>query len=201
MRRTLSALSLALLAFTPACDTGESDADMGDAFRSTLDVNIQLEQADGGEEDGTILWEILEAEVYEGLAVDDKLSLYIKDDAIYTAGGVETCSINAPLLNSSVREVIAANGTDVLFTVWGAYVFDGEVDPKHNNFGQIKRLFGSQLLFEFDRDEVYLGEASDGFRLLRANAGVENSSDGRKLLIAALITGECGASGMPGYTF
>jgi hypothetical protein len=177
---------------------------MGDAFRnsnSTLDVNIQLEQADGGEDDGTILWEILNAEVYDGPASNGKLSLYIENNAIYTAEGVQTCTVNSPYLNSNLREVVAANGTDVLFTVWNEYVFEGQVDVKHTTFGMMKKLFGDQLLFEFQTTDVYLGEARSGFRLLSATADVESSSDGRKLLIAALITGECGASGMPGYTF
>lgn len=203
MRRALSLLPvLSLLAFAPACDSEE--ADVGDAFRNSaggLDINIQLTQADGGEEDGTILWEILEAEVYDGLATDGNLSLYIENNAIYTAEGVQTCIVNSPYLNSSVREVIAANGTSVLFTVWNDYVFEGKVDVKYETFGQMKKLFGDQLLFQFQTKAVYLGEARDGYRLLSANGDVENSSDGRKLLISALITGECGATGMPGYTF
>lgn len=199
MRRALSALPLlSLLAFAPACDSEETD--MGDAFRAT-DINIQLTQADGGEEDGTILWEIVEAEVYEGAAIDGVLGLYIENNTIYTAEGIPTCSINSPYLNSKVREVIAANGTDVLFTVWHEYVFEGKVDVKYETFGQMKKLFGSQLLFEFQTNEVYLNEARYGYRLLSANGNIESSSDGRKLLISALITGECGASGMPGYTF
>lgn len=202
MRRVLSTLpALALLAFAPACDSEETD--MGDAFRNSsgLDINIQLTQADGGEEDGTILWELIEAEIYDGPAVNGNLSLYIENNIIYTKEGVETCSVNAPYLNSSLREVVAANGTDILFTVWENYVFEGKVDVTITNYGHMKKLFGDQLLFQFQTNEVYLGEARDGFRLLSANGDVENSSDGRKLVIAALITGECGATGMPGYTF
>ncbi|HLT38111.1 MAG TPA: hypothetical protein VK034_17615 [Enhygromyxa sp.] len=158
-------------------------------------------QADGGEEDGTILWEIGDVEIYEGSAQDGNLSLYIENNTIYTAEGVQTCIINAPYLNSAVREVRTANSTDVLFTVWDDYVFEGEVDVKITNFGHMKKLFGAQLLFQFSTNEVYLGEKRDGYRLIKATADVENQSDGRRLLIAALITGECGASGMPGYTF
>jgi len=200
MRRALSALPLlSLLALAPACDSDE--ADPGDAFRNGLDVNVQLMQADGGEEDGTILWEIGDVEIYEGSAQDGNLSLYIENNTIYTAEGVQTCIINAPYLNSAVREVRTANSTDVLFTVWDDYVFEGEVDVKITNFGHMKKLFGAQLLFQFSTNEVYLGEKRDGYRLIKATADVENQSDGRRLLIAALITGECGASGMPGYTF
>ncbi len=201
MRRAFPAFSiLALLAFAPACSSEDSESGMGDAFRAT-DINIQLAQADGGEEDGTILWEIVEAEVYEGLSTDGNLGLYIENNAVFTAQGEQTCVVNSPYLDTSLREVVAANGTDVLFTVWHGYVFEGEVDVKIANWGKMKKLFGEQLLFQFQANEVFLGEARDNYRLLSANGDIENSSDGRKLLITALITGECGASGMPGYTF
>lgn len=203
MRRALSALStLCLLALAPACDADSNDS-VGDAFRNgdILDADIQLILADGGDDDGTIPWEIVQAEIYTGPAVNGKLNLYIENNAIYTAEGVQTCQVNSPYLNSTVREVIAANGTDVLFTVWGNYVFDGAVDVKLTNFGQMKKLFGDQLLFEFQTNDIFLGEASGGYRLLTATADVQSASDGRKLIIAALITGECGSSGLRGYTF
>jgi hypothetical protein len=201
MRRALSTLPLlSLLAFAPACDSEETD--MGDAFRAgTLDINIQLEQADGGEEDGTILWEIVEAEVYEGPASNGVLSLYIENNAIFTAEGVQTCTINSPYLDSNVREVIAENGSEVLFSVWNEFVFEGKMDVKNMTYGQVKKLFGTQLIFEFQNNDVFLDQAALGYRLLTATGNVQASSDGRKLLIAALITGECGGSGMPGYTF
>jgi hypothetical protein len=205
MRRSLSALFiLPLLALAPACDADPDGSEAGDAFRNatgSLDIDIQLSQADGGSDDGTVLWDVKEVEIYEGPASEDKLLWYIKDNAIFTVEGVQTCTVNSPYLNSNLREVIAANGTDVLFTVWNDYVFEGEVDVKYTNYGQMKKLFGEQLLFQFTSNEVYLGETRDGFRLLRADGDVQSSSDGRKLVIAALITGECGAPGLPGYTF
>jgi|GEM_PF-2815754 len=202
MRRALSTLSaLCLLAFAPACDA-EPDDSTGDSFRNQiLDVDIKLMLADGGDDDGSIPWEILQTEIFEGEAAAGNLSLFIEDNVIYTAEGVQTCVVNSPYLNSSIREVVAANGTDVLFTVWNQYVFDGEVDVKIENYGQMKKKFGDQLLFEFKSDEIFLGEVRDGYRLLRASADVQSSSEGRKLVIAALITGECGSSGLAGYTF
>ncbi|MFO7566100.1 MAG: hypothetical protein R6X02_25875 [Enhygromyxa sp.] len=200
MRRALSLLPvLSLLAFAPACDADESDP--GDAFlrNGTMDINIQLAQADGGEEDGTILWEIVDVEVFDGPAIDGNLSIYVKDNTIVTSEGVETCVINSPYLQPAVREVRV--GEEVLFTVWEKYVFEGKVDVRITNFGHMKKLFGDQLLFQFEGNEIYLNESRYGYRLLKADGDVEKSSDGRKLLVSALITGECGASGMPGYTF
>jgi hypothetical protein len=200
MRRALPAiLSISLLALAPACDTSEES--LGDDFRNALDVSTQMMMADGGSDDGTVIWEIVEAaEVYEGPAVDGNLLMFIQNNAIYTADGTQTCTINSPFL-SDRREVSTANGSEVLFTVWGNYVFDGKIDVTTENYEQVDKLFGDQLLFEYEPHDIWLGEAADGFRLMSTNAVITTQSDGRKLLIAALITGECGSAGLPGYTF
>ena len=197
MRRSLSALSImTLLTLAPACDSEES---VGDDFRAGLDVNIQMTAASGGSDDGTIIWEILEAEVYSGPASNADLLLYIDNNKIYDTEGVETCSVNSPYLNSSIREVIIANGNEVLFTVWGNYVFQGEIDVTKYTFGKMKELFATQLLFEFKTTNIYDGEAKDGLLLMTTNADTEAQSDGRKLLMGALIAGHCGSAGFAGY--
>jgi hypothetical protein len=199
MRRALSALSfVSLLALTPACDSEET---VGDDFRASLDVNIQMTAADGGGDDGSVVWEVVEAQVYEGLAVDGNLLLYIENNAIYNTEGVQTCKINSPYLNSSIREVILANGSETLFTVWGNYVFEGKIEVGKITFAKLKTLFPTQLLFEYTTNEIFLGEVKDNYRLMTTNANITSQSDGRKLLIAALITGDCGSAGLPGYTF
>lgn len=199
MYRAFSAFSLAsLLAFAPGCDSEET---VGDDFRASFDVGIQMATADGGGDDGSVIWEVVEAAVYEGLATDGNLLLYIENNAIFDTEGVQTCQINSPYLNSSMREVIAANGSEILFTVWGNYVFEGEIDLGKVTFAKLKALFGTQLLFEYTSSEIYLGQAKDDHRLMTTNTDITQQSQGRKLLMAALIAGECGSAGLPGYTF
>lgn len=199
MNRALSAISLAsLLAFAPGCDSEES---VGDDFRASFDVGVQMTTADGGGDDGSVVWEVVEAAVYEGLAIDGNLLLYIENNAIYNTEGVQTCHITSPYLNSSLREVITANGDDTLFTVWGNYVFEGEIDFAKVTFAKLKTLFATQLLFEYTSNEIYLGEVTDGHRLMTTDTNITPQSEGRKLLMAALIAGECGSAGLPGYTF
>jgi hypothetical protein len=199
MYRALSAFSLAsLLAFAPGCDSEES---VGDDFRASFEIGVQMTTADGGGDDGSVVWEVVEAAVYEGLAIDGNLLLYIENNAIYNTEGLQTCHISSPYLNSSVREVIAANGEDTLFTVWGNYVFEGEIDFTKVTFAKLKTLFATQLLFEYTSNEIYFGEVKDGQRLMATNANITSQSEGRKLLMAALIAGECGSAGLPGYTF
>lgn len=199
MRRAFSALSfLSLLALAPACDSEDT---VGDDFRAGLDISIQMTAADGGGDDGSVVWEVVEAQVFEGPAVDGNLLLYIENNAIYDAQGLQTCSIESPYLNSSLREVIAANGDDTLFTIWNNYVFYGEIDMAKVTPGKLKTLFETQLLFHFYDTDIFLGEAKNAYLLMTTNADLSHQSDGRKLLMAALVAGECGSAGLPGYTF
>jgi hypothetical protein len=195
MYRVISALTLAsLLAFAPGCDSEET---VGDDFRASLDVGVQMTAADGDGDDGSVIWEVVEAAVYEGPATNGNLLLYIEDNAIFNVEGVQTCQVNSPYLNSSLREVIAANGSETLFTVWGNYVFEGEIqfDDK-NTFAKLKTLFGSQLLNEYTPFEIYLGEVKYDQLLMTTNTNITQQSQGRKLLMAALIAGECGSAGL-----
>jgi hypothetical protein len=199
MHRVLSALSLAsLLAFAPGCDSEET---VGDDFRASFDVAIQMTEADGDGDDGSVVWEVVEAAVYEGPATQGNLLLYIENNAIYDTAGVQTCQIASPYLNSSLREVITANGSETLFTVWGNYVFEGQIDFEKVTFSKLKTLFATQLLFEYTPTEIWLGEVKDEHRLMTTNTNITEQSQGRKLLMAALIAGECGSAGLPGYAF
>lgn len=191
---------LSLLAFTSACD---SDVPPGDAeLRAlTYDVDLVIELADGGEEDGTILWEIVEADVFDGLAVAGDLVLYLEGDEVFTAAGVQTCQLDAPQLDTTVRELIAASGSEVRLTLWHDLVFAGPVDTRISSRSRMLKAYGDQLVLEIVGDEVYLGERADGVRLIRTGAELEPASDARKLLVAALITGECGATGLASHGF
>ena len=212
MRRAFSALSfVSLLALAPACDSEDT---VGDDFRTlsamestgesteTLEVGIQMTTADGGQDDGSVIWEVVEAEVFDGPAVDGNLLLFVENNAIFDQNGVQTCEVSSPYLNSSMREVVAANGSEVLFTVYGNYVFEGEINVYKMTPGKLKTLIKYQLLFEYVGTDIYLGEAfKDDYLLMSTNADLTTQSDGRKLLMAALIAGECGSAGLPGYNF
>jgi hypothetical protein len=192
MRSALYALPLAsLLAFAPGCDSEDT---VGDDFRASFDVNIQMTAADGGGDDGSVVWEVVEAAVYDGPAAEGNLLLYIENNAIYNTEGVQTCQINSPYLN--MREVVTTSGSgETLFTVWGNYVIEGKIDVSKMTLAKLKTLFPTQLLFQYTPSEIYLGEVEDDHRLMTTNANITQQSEGRKLLIAALIAGECGSPG------
>lgn len=199
MRRVLSALSLLpVLALAPACDGG--DEEVGDAFRNgsmELDVDISLTQPDEDDDPGnnTIIWDLVEAGVFDGPAANGNLLMTIEGNDIYNSEGVHTCTVNQAYLDSNVREVISVNGGETLFTVAGTNVYDGWVDVNNLTYGQLYRKHKDQLLLTFDQEKVYYGEYD--LLALVGTADIETASDGRKLLIAALMEGHCGSAGLP----
>jgi hypothetical protein len=113
---TISALMFSL--FVAGCATSPEDDEQG--FRSgSLDVSVQLTQADGGEEDGTILWEIVLAEVVSSTGT--YMIWEINDPT-----GSPKCVVNqygelrnatgTLLLEESGGSVYAAGGNTLLYT-------------------------------------------------------------------------------------
>lgn len=196
MRRSLLALSLLpLLTLAPACDSG--DEELGDAFRSGgLDVDISLTLPDEDDNPGnnTIIWDVVEATVFDGPAMNGNILMTIDGNDIYDSEGVKTCTVTAPYLDSNIREVIQTNGGETLFTVVGPNIYDGYVDVNTMNYGQLYRKNKDSLLMTFSNEKVYYGEFD--MLALVGTADLEASSDGRKLLVAALMEGHCGSGGL-----
>jgi hypothetical protein len=186
---------LSLLTLATACDT-EAPADGSGLRALSYDVDISLALADGGEEDGTILWEIVEADVFDGPAIFGELRLYLDDGALFTADGVHTCQIAGAQLYASTGAT--APGPSLRLTLWDNLVFAGSIDTSLTTRKRMLAAHGSQLLVEIAGGEVYLGQQADGALLVEASAELELASATRKLLVAALITGECGSPGIPG---
>lgn len=191
MRRSLLALSLLpLLSFAPACDTGDDDATSDEAFRAGTDVNMQLTESGGGDE-GTVIWDIQEAGVYAGDASEGNQIMELVGNDIY-ANGQLTCTVENAYLNG--RIVMGAGTDEILFTVYENEVYLGELDVNKLT-PSTKRRHADQLLLTFGGSDVYWGNYASQF--LSANADLESASDGRKLLIAALVEGHCGSKGLP----
>lgn len=204
MRRgQLALFLLPLLAFTPACDTEESTTDDFRALPGDLEVDLSLIAADGGDNDGTVIWEILKVgAVSDGPVENNVLLLEIQGNEIYDANGNLTCTIKAPYLFNSLRLVTDADSDSVIFTVWDNYILMGQVDlSKGTTTSAFRRLFVERLLFTFSANEIYLGTPSSGQKLMVSTTNLEIQTDERKLLIGALIEGQCGSAGLPGYAF
>jgi hypothetical protein len=189
---------LSLLTLASACDT-EAPADGSTLRAISYDVDIGLALADGGEEDGTILWEIVEADVFDGPAILGDLRVYLEGGGLFSADGLQTCQLGPTQVYASSS--FPGAGPELRLTLWNDLVFAGSIDTSISHRRTMLAAHGEQLLLEIVDDEVYLGQRSDGVLLVQASAELELASATRKLLVAALITGECGSGGIPGYEF
>lgn len=197
MHRALLALPLLALTFVAACDAEESN----DELRG-LDISIQLFQ-ESGDGDGTVIWDIKESGVFEGDELQGAPLLLTLGEAgeIYDAGGLHTCTLKAPYLEKKLYQVTTVDGSEVLYTVYDNWVLWGEIEPAKLTDGNVRRLLGERLLFTFAVDGVYLGAPDTGKLLVSASGDLTAQGQNRKLLIAALLEGECGSNGLPGYSY
>ncbi len=188
MRRAL--LSVALLpalALTPACNAGEEEP--LDGFREgemQLNTNIRLMKTEeGGGDDGTVIWEILEAGVYAGEASDGNLLMTIEGTDIYNAEGVLTCSVSASYLSGIA--VTSSATQEVLYTVLENHVYMGKIDIGGTSTDEQRHQ--DELVLTFVQNQVFYGNLD--LLVYEADKNLEASGDGQKLLIATILGGDC----------
>lgn len=90
--------------------------------------------------------------------------------------------------SGEVYAVIDAGGKTVL-TVWKHLVFVGEVDDPD--------IDSSQLAFSLQGREIYAGRSSAGEAVAHASEEIDRAKPMRRVLIGALVAGECGSDGLP----
>ena len=158
-----------------------------------LDVDVALTQADGGEDDGTILWEILNAGLADGGEGDGTILWEILNVAGATVWEIlettdPTGATRWTILDPATgRERCAVADGLLTDTLSAGKVFQAVS-------GDVYAVGATTPAYVFDGDEVRRG---DGTLLLTADPAQEGASDGRKLIIAALVAGHCGSAGMP----
>jgi hypothetical protein len=189
---TISALLFSL--FVAGCATSPDDDDQG--LRSgSLDVSVQLKQATGGEEDGTILWEILDVEVNPSETVWEVREYEPGTHPV--DGGEEDGTI---LWEIVLAEVVSTAGT---YTIWEINDPTGSPKCVINHFGELRNATGTLLLEEsggsvyaaggntllYTFDRFGINDATG--RVLGTNPAQNSASAGRKLTIGALLEGYC----------
>lgn len=158
-----------------------------------LDVDVGLTQADGGEDDGTILWEILNADLADGGEDDGTILWEILDaDEAIILEILETTDPTGAtgwtILDAATgRQRCGISGGVLTDTLTGRGLYQAAS-------GDVYALGATTPAYVFDGDEVRRG---DGTLLLTTDPAQDGASDGRKLIIAALVAGRCGSPGMP----
>jgi len=187
-----------------AADDGDSDEMMW-ALRSGVfpsppnypgngDLSIYAGHTTASED--CLIYDILGPDVHDGAASDGAPVLVtIVGDAIQTPEGATLCTVEGDALVDRVR----TGGPEgpVLFTSFGRWVFEGEVDVSGGSLHEIVAALGEQLVFSFYGPHIYDGSILSGEVVATATKPLTHASTNRKLLVAAMLAGECGGLGIP----
>lgn len=190
-RLTLAVCALATMSVV-ACDAEPlPDSDSEISFRSGPgDGDLSIHVGDDTSVPGSRVWELVNNQVYSESASTGALMLEVIGDEIYDASGALRCS-RIPVGDEGsnlIEELRDGTTGDVYYTVMGKWVFYGRQDLPNPDF--------SQLAFTFKADQVFEGSHVDDIVLVTATERIEWAGDMRKLLIASLIDGHCGAPGL-----
>jgi hypothetical protein len=172
-------------------------ADPGDPGDGDIEVRK------GGDVDGpdTILWDINGGNVTEQLqlgvfatrwvVVDDEI--WVASPANGTLAAGPTCTaIQGEHASGKEFALVDAEG-QVVLTLWERFVVVGDADvPIGGNMG-----VADQVSFSFKHDGIYLGKWPEGEPLARADQPIDKANPMRRLLLGALVAGECGSDGVP----
>jgi hypothetical protein len=208
MRRLLPLL-LCVAASTglAACDhepddglTPDQEQALYDAMRAApnanpgglADGNVELRRpaGDGGGGADIVIFDIVDAVARDsdGLTIQT-----LTDSSIMSPTGQVLCT----KASSGVFMQLRDSDGDVLLSVLGPLVFEGQPALNGKNAFQQLIELASHLRFSYDFDTVVEGFASYGDGMVEASAPIQYASNWRKLVIASLVDGYCGSEGLP----
>ncbi len=204
----LASVLCALIA--TACTTTEPNDDLafrmwgaGDNYAGNGDIEVHA--GSDSDTDDTILWDIdggsdncVSRQVEPGV-FEPRLNLI--DMEIRQSSNVPnqaaTCTMVEGEHPSGNEWLLLDAQGQVLFTLWKRYVFAGEVDlPNKPKVKQDPDLQAS-IALSFKKDKIYAGAFWNGYVLATASERIARSTPERRLLLSALVAGECGSDGLP----
>lgn len=131
-------------------------------------------------------------EVYAGRAPAAPLVFTVDGNDLVDPDGNVTCTIESNLIGGRIRN---AGDGEVVFTVIGRWVFDGEINLNQPLL-QILAQFEEQLTYTFQTTHIYEHTPWTGAKLATATTAIALANPARKLVLSSLIAGECGGLGL-----
>jgi hypothetical protein len=141
-----------------------------------------------------LIYDFVGPNVHDGAAPVGPVIATVVDNSIQVPGGATVCTREGNALVDRVR--VGGPDGEVLFTAFGRWVFEGELDFEGDNLGQIAQELVDQLLFTFQGPHIYDGLHIHGDIVVTSTKPLTHASTKRKLVIAAMLTGECGGLGL-----
>ncbi len=194
-------LTLGLLTL-PAC--AESGDDLGESDFRHLPfpggIPPELREPDtkiyhgSDASDDCLIWDISDGTTLD--PATGEVIHQITNGVFYDRDGDPVCVMDGNELTEFNVVRSAADPTDVVFTVRGPFVFEGELNLAGKNKWQRLQEMRSKLLFTFFFEHVFDGPVWHDDILVTADTNLIIQIKQRKLQIASLITGECGGPGL-----
>lgn len=197
-----------LVPVLPACTEPKSEDTF--EFRSVSEPpedyagngDIEIHQGTDDEIPDEIIWDVMGGTVLrqvepgvfeERINVEGEVMQDVEEPA-WTAPVCVVDEVEHP--SGEVFELVSS--TDgVLFTLWGRFVFAGQhALPDEPNVEEDPTL-AAQVAFSFEGSHIYGGPWWDGTVLTTASEEIQDASPERRLLLAALVAGDCGSQSIP----
>ncbi len=185
-------------------DLGFRSAEAAGDFQYPGDGDIEVYPAGPVNEPDAIIWDLddggVARQVQPGLFVS---RLFVVDNEFRSgsgpsdeAGAVPVCSV-VPADHPSDRafQLVDAEG-EVIFTLWKRFVFAGDVELPTKPKVKKNYALQQQLAFSFNKDDIYAGSWWCGEHIATASERIARANPVRRLLLAALVAGECGSEGI-----
>jgi hypothetical protein len=200
----LTRITLAMsVLLTVACDPGYDGGD-DDSFRKKKpypgDGDLSIYQGTNTDSPDDLIWDLKNGFVFQGAASSTNLLLNNHDGQILDASNT---TLYCEMVGA--HQLVDVETGEILFTQRGKKVFAGDIyddrpeleDWEDDADADIEEGHGPPL-FRFKKDHVFEGRrAPDEEPLVTATEKIAKSNPFRKLVIAALIAGECGSLGLP----
>lgn len=141
-----------------------------------------------------LIYDFVGPNVHDGAAPGGPILATVVDGTIQAPGGATLCTIEGNTLVD--RVIVGGPGGEVLFTAFGRWVFEGELDFEGDSLAQIAGELVDQLAFTFQGPHIYDGLHVQGDIVVTSTKPLTHASMQRKLVVAAMLTGECGGLGI-----
>jgi hypothetical protein len=194
MRRTLATTLVAVLCLS-ACAADDGLDGEGLEFRQEDHIfdDLKIYEGDTAGDESNLVWDIFEDKAYLGPMADDDLVMSFNETEIMDLDGFVVCVRE----RRDLVDVVTPEGEDVVvLSVMGPFIFAGDLDFADKKPGQILKMLKDQLLYTVKKDQVYEGKVRDKNVLVTATDRIRKGGTMGKLVVGALVAGECGSEGL-----
>lgn len=164
------------------------------------DGEIEVREGAGDDLPDTILWDFDGGSVSRTRDGNAEVLWIVEGNELWTADASASATANSPVCtvvqddhpSGDAYQLVDDNG-EVIFTMWRRYVFAGDIDlpaapqVKHNEALQ------EHLALSFKKKKIFAGAWWCGTKIAKADEKIAKANPMRRLLLAAMVSGECGA--------